>query len=376
MSNTELLHFDNLPIWKGVTLRPGLPATAPFSLFLQREGFAKQDEKLISGFEQIYAHDEYSFITPPPGSSAWANKLGRRYIDFILEEVPDLEGKSVLEIGAGSLFVIETLLANHPKIKDVVVVDPAIRADEQEKIKIINDFFPTNKVTNQFDLVISANCFEHVLSPQEFLKGAVQRLKNETSDLILIFPDIENQFRVGDMNALLHEHISYFTQETGERLFAEFGLTVISRMKKENTLFYHLKLSNACNIPHDNLRSLVLENFKTSINFANDVILKEVSSGKKVAFHGATNGLNNTLFLSGLHRFENFQVFDGDTFKTDKFLPCSLKAIKNSMDESYRDFDVIYISAMTFFEDCLEFLKTKHSISSSKIKPLSPSFHQ
>ena len=57
----------------------------------------------------------------------------------------------------------------------------------------------------------------------------MQVRKNITKDglAIFIFPNIEEQFRRGDIGALLHEHINYFDQKSTKFLFEKCGFKIL-----------------------------------------------------------------------------------------------------------------------------------------------------
>src|ERR1700722_4537670 len=101
MSNLNLeLQFKELPYWRGIMGKPTEVQTLPFALTWDGRGFIRQvtpneiQKKVISH----YASEDYQYITPPPGSSPWANRLGDAAIDFVKKSYGSISGKKVLEI--------------------------------------------------------------------------------------------------------------------------------------------------------------------------------------------------------------------------------------------------------------------------------------
>lgn len=377
MTFSVVINFPEFPIWKGTLNQQKPIETAPFTLGWDSHGFIRQDLKTNSHTEKAYADDEYSFITAPPGMSEWGNRFGRQYLDYIKSRVPSVKAKNILDIGGGSAFLGEMLTSPEYGASLAVIVDPALRTETQnKKVRIVRDYFPSRSVTEDFDLIVSCNCLEHVPDPVAFLTSIRHAALARNADVILIFPDVEKQFEAGDMNALLHEHISCFTKNTAERLFRSIGFQVIHHQSAEDRHVYHLKTADPIlNIDlSDTLLDQNKKAFFEAIEFAKTCIRPELDSGLKIAFHGATNGLNNTLFLAGLAQHPNIFVFDGDSSKTGRFLPTALHPIRISTDPSYKTMDKVYISALTFYPECFRFLTGKIGISPEKILPISPKY--
>ena len=90
-----------------------------------------------------------------------------------------------------------------------------------------------------FDLVLAFNCLEHVPDPAAFLRAIGARLLPE-GKVVFIFPDCEKQLRRGDLNALVHEHISYFTEASAREIMLESGFTIDALESRHDTLFVAL----------------------------------------------------------------------------------------------------------------------------------------
>lgn len=377
MTFSVAIKFPALPIWKGTFSELKPIETAPFILGWDASGFIRQDLNANDHSAKAYAHDEYAFITAPPGMSEWANRFGKQYLEYITTRVPNITGKKILDVGGGSAYLSQELTSDKYGASSAVVVDPAVRSDsDNKKIKIIRDYFPSKNVNEDFDLILSCNCLEHVPDPLSFLKSIRAAAYKKNADVILIFPDVEKQFDSGDLNVLLHEHISCFTRATADRLFKTVGFKVNHHQSMEDCHFYHLSIgeSDSNSSEADPVLDRGKKFFLDAIEFAKSKIRSELDSGLKVAFHGATNGLNNTLFLAEISGHPNVYVFDGDSSKTGRYLPTSVNSIRSSADPSYKTMDRVYISALTFYSECLDFLVNQQGIDPNKIFPISPHF--
>lgn len=380
MSFSIELNISELPIWKGISKQPGTLQTAPFKLGWSNEGFMRQltDSATQSRMVEAYGHNEYNFITAPPGHSAWANRLAKQYLDFITKHIPNISDMQVLDIGGGSTFIADELASTQWNAKNCVIVDPAVRENPRSaKVRIIRDYFPPQEETiGKFDLIICLNCLEHVDDPGKFMTSIHQTASGKDAHVVLVFPDVENQFRTGDLNALLHEHISCFTMASAKELMIATKFEILFAESVDDCLYFHLKTTTTkCD---SQVKDMTLidgsRKLMESIDYIKEELGLALGAGKRVAFHGATNGLNNLLYLTGFANHPDILIYDGDDTKTGGYLPTCPNPIRHSSDVSYREIDTVFISAMTFYKECAGFINKQHGIPFAKIKPISPNF--
>ncbi len=376
--STPEIFFPKLPVWKGVTTKPGALEAAPFRLVVTPEGLIRQPEESIADLKifESYQDDSYEFITAPPGASAWADRLGKDYVDFLLECVPQLTGRRILDIGGGSVAIAKELTSAPFDARDYLLVDPSVRtASPSENIRILREFFPPKgESLRDRDLIISFNCLEHVPDPFSFARK-IWEISNGETDIVLAFPDVARQFGEGDLNALLHEHISCFTMSSATALFRLVGLSVQRSISRNDCLFYHLKKATPVRDAVHDAKAILLasrDGFSQTVDFLSREVGGWLRAGERIAFHGANNGLNNALFLAGLSGHVQISVFDGDDSKSGKFLPTISSPIRHSADSAYREFDRVVISALTFYDECHRFITQRHGLPAEIILPLSP----
>ncbi len=365
------IQLPNLPFWQGSQPAPGGLRTLPFSLGWSENGFVSQTTPTSVRQEVVeaYATDTYEFITPPPGASNWASALGDQQISFITKTCRDIEPRSVLEIGAGSHYVAQCLL-KLLQPQAYTIVDPSVRT-EDSRIEVIADYFPSARLqTRTFDLVLAFNSLEHVHDPLAFLCG-IRASLTPNGIVALCLPDVERQFAAGDLNALLHEHISYFTQGSLVRLAAAAGLQIAAISSVDDTLWAIARASTreVTAEPPDEILYAAATNLRRELGRAADEIRRAMLAGS-VAFHGATNGLNNFLCLSGLAGSSQVVVFDGDDLKAGRYLPTCPNPIRSSSDPEYRRFGRVYVSALTYFEPIRRFACDQHGLAGDAIVPL------
>jgi hypothetical protein len=115
-----------------------------------------------------------------------------------------------------------------------------------------------------------------------------------------------------------------------------------------------------------------IHRFNTNMEDFKKYFQSILTSGKKVAFHGANNGLNNIIALADLPDTSLMWIFDGDESKTGKYIPSCMNPIRHSSDPYYSQMNEVFISATTYFQEIRQYLVTHHNFDISHIHPLFP----
>ncbi len=374
--------LSELPVWHGVSNKHRPIVKKPFVISLEDSGYIKQVSEPEQGEFLVteYEDDGYNWITPPPGASEWANRLGDIYFDYFAEKVGKvIEGKNIIEIGAGSLYISNKIIDTF-SINSYLIVDPGIRhTANRDQIKIVKEYYNDDlNLEDKIDICICLNALEHVFNPGEIVKKLSVDL-SENGEAVLVFPGIEKQFKNGDFNALLHEHVNYFTKESCDQIFTKSGFDILDFDEREDTYYYHLRKNNTTpseesfNLEYTgNLFSESIEIFEKNLAFFSEQVGNLLKEDKKIIFHGATNGLNNLLGICGFDNHANIEVIDGDVYKHGKFISANNKEIKGPQSYKTLDFDVVIISAMSFYEPIQKALVEDFNIDSNKIKTIYP----
>lgn len=365
------IEFSELPVWNGLKKEPHKFQVKAFSIDICPDGYICQPRNATQEIVEGYSDNSYSFITEPPGRSQWANHLAKNYIEF-MEAVPtSWRNKRVVEIGGGTVYLGEYFLENHGA-DHWEVVDPACReASKHNSLSVQRCYFENFKFSKKFDVGVSINCFEHVLNPLEFLKQ-IKNVLNADGSAILIFPDIAQPFQSGDINVILHEHISYFDCHSAAEIFRRSGFSIQQWKSKNNTLYFFLQLGEEAQVTSDAAK-VCLEKAKKQFQTTLDLmkfVESQIQANKKIAFYGATNGLNNLLYLTNMHQLSNFTIIDSDITKKGLYLPCSKVPVTTAEEANYKELDFIYVSAVTFINEIMDFLVNVKGVDAHKIKAL------
>ncbi|BAE48885.1 class I SAM-dependent methyltransferase [Paramagnetospirillum magneticum] len=370
------LSIADLPLWQGVRKEPGVQRRFPFRLGFAGPGPIRQttEAEVVAEVLRSYAGDDYAFLTKPPGASAWADSLGDAKVAAVMENWTGQPPRAILEVGAGSTYVGEKLLARFGEGPSYTIVDPAVR-DQGGPIQVVSDYFPAPALEGRrFDLIIGFNCLEHVPDPVAVLAAARRHLA--PGGLVLMtYPDTEQNLNEGDINALMHEHLSYFTERSSRWAAQAAGLAVRGLERRAGAFVAVLEhppepLAPPQDLWEEDLLRRAAEMLNSLLLRTGGEIAARLEAGETVAFHGATNGLNSFLALTGLGSHPAIRVFDGDDSKVGQFLPACPTPILGSGDPSYPGHDAIYVSAVTFLPAIRRFAQQVHGLPAERLLPL------
>jgi len=373
------IEIGDLPVWKGVQNKPGYDKLK-FGLYTDH-GLIRLNlpNEEISRISTCYNKEDYTFITSPPGSSDWGNRLGDFYFKILSGWVGNLSGKKVIEIGSGTLYIAQRTI-QELNAQQFIACDPALINEKisSKNICISKKFFSFELFEKDFqktDLIISINNLEHIPDFNQYLEDVRMLLNPEKGAFFVIVPDCSRGFKIGDLGICVHEHMNYFTEETLISTLLSSGFSIEKIMSLEDTLFALARPEQNELFPQgsDRQSDKILENFgnlvKSNLNYSTD-ILEQAKSRGPTALHGCCAGLNNTLELLGIHDDPNIFLFDGDIQKKGKYLPVFHKPIYSSDDVFYRHMKTIIITALTYYEEIKRGIEVSHHIHPGSIHPI------
>ena len=159
------------------------------------------------------------------------NKLAHRYhldlLDYIKRFLKREEVKYILEIGCGGCTILKELSEIGYKVTGLDPSPFARDCANEKNINLIEDFFKPELIDKGYDLVFFSDVLEHIFEPIEFLNSLRETLK-ENSTVIIAVPDATSENMTGDYSMLMHQHISYFTEQTLFNTLIESGLEPVS----------------------------------------------------------------------------------------------------------------------------------------------------
>ena len=206
------------------------------------------------------------------------------------------KNESVLEIGGG-----DSNISKYIKFKSLTIVDPTIhkKKNNLKNTEIFNEYYENIIIKKKYDHIVLFSVIEHVENIELFFNKIDNNLKLN-GYLFITTPVIDEQFSRGDFNSLLHEHTYYFTNFGLINLFNKYALKVINFESINDCGYIVLKKTkNFKNFnPH---RNFDLATFKIIFNQQLKKFKNYTKKYKNIAFYGATNGLNNLIYLSKIN---------------------------------------------------------------------------
>ena len=172
--------------------------------------------------------DEYAYFSS--FSESWLEHA-RQYSLKVIERFGLNQGSQVVEIASNDGY----LLTNF-KEKDIKIlgVEPCVNvAEAAEKIGIpsLVKFFSVKTAEQMVedgilaDLLVGNNVLAHVPDLNDFVKG-MKILLSLQGVITMEFPHLKKLIESNQFDTIYHEHFSYFSLLTVEKVFAEFGLTI------------------------------------------------------------------------------------------------------------------------------------------------------
>lgn len=270
------------------------------------------DQKTLDTLRQTYLLD--SNIGYMQEGHALADKYGLDFLDFVERALEGRGAKSVLDVGCGGCYMLKAL---KDRGFDVHGIDPGPltqRLGERLEIPISIGFYPFDHGFGKMDLIFSSGVLEHVPDPVKFLRSHHQDLE-EGGCIIVSTPDNEPSIELGDISMVLHEHLSYFDQESLRRTVEAAGFDVVSEGKaRYGQSLYCCATPAAGARPLDRTEGGEFQQFSdrvgTALSRFEDAVGPLLNgSQQKVGFYVPLRALP---YLSVMKNFANVRFFDDD----------------------------------------------------------------
>jgi 2-polyprenyl-3-methyl-5-hydroxy-6-metoxy-1,4-benzoquinol methylase len=213
MNTSPILEIKDMPFCLGAMQCSSNPCDLPnvyqFRLQINHD-LARleqaEDQALKSILNRAY------MVGAEMGTPSDSTDLGKPYVadflNFIHKFVP--VGGQLLEIGAGTGFLSRCLRDAGWHVTSLEPGQGYVHHWNRHGISVINDFFPSSKITGKFDAIVFYTVLEHIKDTQGFLKSVKAHL-NFNGKIFVGVPDCTLELYTGDLSILLHEHYQYFT---------------------------------------------------------------------------------------------------------------------------------------------------------------------
>ena len=254
----------------------------------------------------------------------------------------------VIEIASNDGYLLKNFIGTEINTIGIEPTKSTAEAAKKIGINVIQDFFGVdlaNKLLNddiKSDLIIGNNVYAHIPDINDFTQGMKLLLKKD-GVITLEMPHLLELLKHSQFDTIYHEHFSYHSLYTIQKIFKKHGLRIFDVDVLEThggSLRVYGCLENASHIEQSSV-SNVLEDEKNSglqkldtynsfqpmidnikINVI-EFLIEKKKEGKTVVAYGAAAKGNTLLNYCGIKSDLITAVFDAAEAKQGKFLPGS-----------------------------------------------------
>jgi predicted SAM-dependent methyltransferase len=319
-SMNHLYTIDNMPIKCSCTLTPQIE-TSPMIFSICDKCNTIQLDKLIP-LDILYSssHNIHS-----------VGKTWEGYFKIFLNKIENLiKNKNILEIGDPS-----GKIANYSVgYNNWYIIEPNKNKDIKfkENIHFIKGFFDDTFSTNKsIDVIIHSHVFEHIYSPNDFLKKCYDIL-SENGEMFFGVPNMEYIVKeeLSPCLGIFFEHTIFLNKENIKYLLEKNGFELIEIYDYEShsTLYHAKKINTIINMT---LQHFTITNYK-------DAFMKSIDNWSNLNL-SKTNNIDiyvfgasyNTQFLLSLSNIKISGILDNCKEKQGKYFSGYLISSPNNI---------------------------------------------
>lgn len=173
-------------------------------------------------------YSEYAYFSS--FSDSWL-KHAKQYVDMITGRLQLGPQSLVIELASNDGYLLQNFV---PKKIPVLGIDPAANiapAAIKKGVPTLVRFFGVATAREvlaqgkQADLLLGNNVLAHVPDLNDFVAGMKLLLKPD-GVITMEFPHLQRLMEANQFDTIYHEHFSYFSFLTAEKIFARHGLTL------------------------------------------------------------------------------------------------------------------------------------------------------
>lgn len=229
-----------------------------------------------------------------------------------------LNGKKIIEIGAGCGEYMELMAQNDVEVYGLENLKESVREAQEKDLNVYLGFVEDenyNIPEAPYDGFYIMNYLEHIPDPKEFLKGVANNLSEGAYGLIEV-PNGDFIIKENLFSEFMLDHLSYFTKDSLEMILRLVGFEVVSC----KTVWHNYILSAIVR----KRKSIDVSNFQ----IAQSRMLKsldiyfEKNKGKRIAIWGAGH---QALAIMAMSNMQNkvVCVIDSAKFKQNRYTPAT-----------------------------------------------------
>jgi 2-polyprenyl-3-methyl-5-hydroxy-6-metoxy-1,4-benzoquinol methylase len=202
-----------------------MEAFYPLHVYVCHECYLVQLEEFVSP-EHIFT--EYAYFSSY--ADTWLEH-SRKYVDMMIDRLKLNHQSSVIEVGSNDGYLLQYF---HERNVPVLGIEPAKNVAQvaiAKGVPTLAEFFGAEMARRlaaegrQADLLLGNNVMAQVPDLNDFVSG-LRILLKPTGVITIEFPHLMRLVDHNQFDTIYHEHFSYFSFTTVERIFAAHGLTL------------------------------------------------------------------------------------------------------------------------------------------------------
>lgn len=200
--------------------------TYPLRLMVCGQCFLVQTEDFAE--REVFFEDDYAYFSST--SKSWLDHAAR-YAAMVTDRFELGAGSLVVEVASNDGYLLRNFVASGIPCLGVEPTAATAAAAETLGIEVVRDFFGQNLAISMVakgrsaDLVIGNNVYAHVPDINDFTKALAAILKPQ-GVVSLEFPHLMRLVEDCQFDTVYHEHFSYLSLTTVERVFTSAGLRI------------------------------------------------------------------------------------------------------------------------------------------------------
>lgn len=277
-------------------------------------------------------------------STSWLNHA-KNYVEMISSKLSLNQNSQVTEIASNDGYLLQYFKELNIPCLGIEPTSSTATVAKEKGIEVIEDFFSSNlaKKLKKSDLILGNNVIAHVPDINDFVSALKIALK-ESGTVTMEFPHLLNIIKENQFDTIYHEHFSYLSFYTVQKIFKHNGLKLYDVEKLSThggSLRIYATHEENQNIEiGSNVESMLDEEkafglfdkeiYKGFQEKANKVkydllnfLLNAKKENKKVVAYGAAAKGNTLLNYAGVKNDLIEFVVDKSPHKQGKYLPAS-----------------------------------------------------
>ncbi len=312
----------------------------PLKLYVCEHCFLVQIDEYKKSAEIF--NSDYAYFSSY--SSSWLEHA-KKYADKITEKLNLNSDSFIIEIASNDGYLLQYFKEKNIPCLGIEPTASTAKAAREKGIEVLEEFFNASvaKTLKKADLIVGNNVLAHVPDINDFIAGLkVALLPNGT--ITMEFPHLLNLINLNQFDTIYHEHFSYLSLITVQKIFYSHGLKIydveelathggslrIYATHNENTI---LAIENSVIHVIEKEKIAGLDSIEGYYGFEKkaqnvkwdfiDFLLKAKKEGKKIAAYGAAAKGNTFLNYCGIKSDIIDFVVDASPHKQGKYLPLS-----------------------------------------------------